>query len=182
MIDAFRTSYDEDTDVEEYNEDFFALGQGVAYSAENPPYVLLDGGIRFIGDNPVGISTTLAGEGGITVGSGWYDEDDDVFYIEYEPTLTIHADQAYTGDTRVEAGAMLIIDPGVRLAGPLVVEEGGIFPPPRITGGSFVKLVHAPSYEGIPLREDDEKGNHFFIDKDGWLCYGREIGFTIYVR
>ena len=162
--------------------DFF--GVSASYGGDTlatPPYVLLDGGIRFCEYYHVaelGIKTTLTGVGGIT--------------LENCVATTIYVDQAYTGDTVVKSRSMLAFEPGVTLAGKIVLEANtdaehpenpaGALLPPDLNGRKNVRYVWATSYEGVDTKVVDENYSHFFVDRDGWLCYGRPSGMSVTVR
>ena len=153
------------------NDDIFSVDDAYTYASE-PPFVLLEGGVSLLWSHNLGISTTLVGAGGITIGDG----------SGSKPTVTFHVDQAYTGATVVKAGATLVVEPETEFAGPIVVEDGGILQKPDIPAGMrFVKFLRAPSYEGIDFSRAGHGAICYFM-MDGWLCYGLRRGLSISVR
>ena len=87
---------------------------------------------------------------------------------------------------------MLAFEPGVKLAGRIVLEANadenhpeypaGALLSPDLNGRKNVRYVWATSYEGVDTKVVDENYSHFYVDRDGWLCYGRSSGMSISVR
>lgn len=138
------------------------------YLGEEPPFELAGAPCRFKQDHKIGIKTTLVGDGGLTVEKG---------------TLTLAADQAYTGATTVKSGATLNAV-GMKLNGPLVVESGATLVRPELGAAKYVRIlqVREVSGDGVTLgKKQDDAGNKYFM-RGAWLCYGKPDGMVISIR
>jgi hypothetical protein len=123
--------------------------------------------VSLVNDKRIGVKTSLAGEGGITVEKG---------------TLTVTTNQAYTGSTVLKSGTTLTAT-GMEFAGSISLESGASITVPEIAEGKkFVRIAKAAAFEGVDETEKDDDGNHFFTTFDGWLCYGRRPGFSLKIR
>ena len=158
MLDGVRIECDQDQD------DYFKID---GYVGGEVPFILGAGGVSFVNDKRIGVTTSLAGAGGITVEKG---------------TLAVSADQKYMGDTVIKSGATLSAT-GVTFAGSISLESGASITVPEIAEGKkFVRIAKAAAFEGVDETEKDDDGNHFFTTFDGWLCYGRRPGFSLKIR
>lgn len=157
MLDGVRIECDQDQD------DYFKTD---GYVGDELPFILGAGGVRLVNDKRIGVKTSLAGEGGITVEKG---------------TLAVSADQKYMGDTVIKSGATLSAI-GVTFAGRVVLEDGAVVVRPAIPSGkSYVRVIAAAGFSGVDMYSRDENGNRWFVDA-GWLCYGKAPGFSVFVR
>ena len=158
MLDGVSIECDQDQD------DYFKTD---GYVGGEVPFILGAGGVSFVNDKRIGVTTSLAGAGGITVEKG---------------TLAVSADQKYMGDTVIKSGATLSAT-GVTFAGSISLESGASITVPEIAEGKkFVRIAKAAAFEGVDETEKDDDGNHFFTTFDGWLCYGRRPGFSLKIR
>ena len=158
MLDGVSIECDQDQD------DYFKTD---GYVGGEVPFILGAGGVSFVNDKRIGVTTSLAGAGGITVEKG---------------TLAVSADQKYMGDTVIKSGATLSAT-GVTFAGSISLESGASITVPEIAEGKkFVRIAKAAAFEGVDETEKDDDGNHFFTTSDGWLCYGRRPGFSLKIR
>lgn len=158
ILDGVNIACDQDQD------DYFKID---GYVGDELPFILGAGGVSLVNDKRIGVKTSLAGEGGITVEKG---------------TLTVTADQKYMGDTVIKSGATLSAT-GVTFAGSISLESGASITVPEIAEGKkFVRIAKAAAFEGVDETEKDDDGNHFFTTFNGWLCYGRRPGFSLNMR
>lgn len=158
MLDGVRIECDQDQD------DYFKID---GYVGGEVPFILGAGGVSLVNDKRIGVKTSLAGEGGITVEKG---------------TLTVTTNQAYTGATVLKSGTTLTAT-GMEFAGSISLESGASITVPEIAEGKkFVRIAKAAAFEGVDETEKDDDGNHFFTTSDGWLCYGRRPGFSLKIR
>lgn len=145
------------------NADFFNCS---IYAGSNDPFVLGPGGITFLNAHETGITTSLAGPGGVTVNGG---------------TFTVSKDQKYTGTTTIKNGTRLAAA-GRSFAGPVVFESGATFESPELPQGrTSVRVMGAPSFVGVDMKTRDADGNHYFYEA-GWLMYGQRPGFFLILR
>jgi len=145
------------------NADFFNCS---IYAGSNDPFVLGPGGITFLNAHDTGITTSIAGSGGVTVNGG---------------TFTVSKDQKYTGTTTIKNGTRLAAA-GRSFAGPVVFEAGATFERPELPQGrTSVRVMGAPSFVGVDMKTRDAEGNHYFYEA-GWLMYGQRPGFFLILR
>ena len=130
------------------------------------PFILGAGGVRLVNDTRLGVKTSLAGKGGITVEKG---------------TLAVSADQKYLGATVIKNGATLSAT-GVTFAGPVVLKDGAKLERPVLPADkSYVRVIAASAFSGVDMNSRDENGNHWFVGA-GWLRYGKAPGYSVVIR
>ena len=157
MLDGVGIACDQDQD------DYFKID---GYVGDELPFILGADGITLVNDKRIGVKTSLAGTGGITVEKG---------------TLAVSVDQKYRGDTVIKSGATLSAT-GVTFAGRVVLEEGAVLVRPDLPADkSYVRVIAAPDFSGVDMNSRDENGNHWFVGA-GWLRYGKAPGYSVVVR
>lgn len=157
ILDGVGIACDQDQD------DYFKIE---GYAGDELPFILGAGGVRLVNDKRIGVKTSLAGKGGITVEKG---------------TLAVSADQKYMGDTVIKSGATLSAT-GVTFAGRVVLEDGAVLVRPDIPADkSYVSVIAAPDFSGVDMNSRDEDGNHWFVGA-GWLRYGKAPGYSVVIK
>ena len=157
MLDGVRIECDQDQD------DYFETD---GYVGDELPFILGAGGVSLVNDKRIGVTTSLAGAGGITVEKG---------------TLAVSADQKYMGDTVIKSGATLSAT-GVTFAGRVVLEDGAVVARPAIPSGkSYVRVIAAAGFSGVDMYSRDENGNRWFVGA-GWLRYGKVPGLALVIK
>ena len=157
ILDGVRIECDQNQD------DYFKID---GYVGDELPFILGAGGVSLVNDKRLGVKTSLAGKGGITVEKG---------------TLAVSADQKYLGDTVIKNGATLSAT-GVTFAGRVVLEEGAVLERPVLPADKgSVRVIAAPAFSGVDMNSRDENGNHWFVGA-GWLRYGKAPGYSIVIR
>ena len=157
ILDGVSIACDQDQD------DYF---RKEGYVGDELPFILGAGGVSLVNDKRLGVKTSLAGKGGITVEKG---------------TLAVSADQKYLGDTVIKNGATLSAT-GVTFAGRVVLEAGAKLERPVLPADkSSVRVIAASDFSGVDMNSRDENGNHWFVGA-GWLRYGKAPGYSIVIR
>ena len=157
ILDGVRIECDQNQD------DYFKIE---GYVGDELPFILGARGVSLVNNIRLGVKTSLAGKGGITVEKG---------------TLVVSADQKYQGDTVIKSGATLSAT-GVTFAGRVVLEEGAVLERPVLPADkSYVRVIAASAFSGVDMNSRDENGNHWFVGA-GWLRYGKAPGYSIVIR
>ena len=157
ILDGVRIECDQNQD------DYFKID---GYVGDEVPFILGAAGVTLVNDKRIGVKTSLAGKGGITVEKG---------------TLAVSVDQKYLGDTVITSGATLSAT-GVTFAGRVVLEEGAVLERPVLPADkSYVRVIAASAFSGVDMNSRDENGNHWFVGA-GWLRYGKAPGYSIVVK